>query len=54
VTLPDTSILAAATRLAREELAPRAADYDRDARNPVDKPSVVAARTASFGRTRVP
>lgn len=36
MTVPDASVLTAATRLAREELAPRAADYDRDAKNPVE------------------
>ena len=33
---PDARVLESAARLAREELAPRAADYDRDAKNPVD------------------
>ena len=32
----ERHVVEAAARLAREELAPRAADYDRDARNPVD------------------
>jgi alkylation response protein AidB-like acyl-CoA dehydrogenase len=36
VTTPDARVVETATRLAREELAPRAADYDRDARNPLD------------------
>lgn len=36
MTVPDASVLGAAARLAREELAPRAADYDRDAKNPVE------------------
>jgi alkylation response protein AidB-like acyl-CoA dehydrogenase len=36
VTPPDARVLESAARLAREELAPRAADYDRDAKNPVD------------------
>ena len=30
------SIVETAARLARERLAPRAAEYDRDAKNPVD------------------
>ena len=33
---PDANVLAAAARLAREELAPRAAEYDREAKNPVE------------------
>jgi butyryl-CoA dehydrogenase len=33
---PDPRVLESAARLARERLAPRAADYDRDAKNPVD------------------
>ena len=32
----ERHVVEAAARLAREELAPRAADYDRDAKNPVD------------------
>jgi len=32
----DARVLELAARLARERLAPRAADYDRDATNPVD------------------
>ena len=36
MTLPDPRVLESAARLAREELAPRAADYDREATNPVD------------------
>jgi alkylation response protein AidB-like acyl-CoA dehydrogenase len=36
VTKPDARVLESAARLAREELAPRAADYDREATNPVD------------------
>jgi alkylation response protein AidB-like acyl-CoA dehydrogenase len=36
VTGPDPQVLEAAARLAREELAPRAADYDREATNPVE------------------
>jgi alkylation response protein AidB-like acyl-CoA dehydrogenase len=36
VTEPDPRVIETATRLAREQLAPRAADYDRDAKNPVD------------------
>jgi len=36
VTGTERHVVEAAARLAREELAPRAADYDRDARNPVD------------------
>ena len=33
---PDPAVLETAARLARDELAPRAADYDRDAANPVE------------------
>src|SRR5262249_60428275 len=36
VTAPDARVLEAAARLARDELAPRAAEYDREAKNPVD------------------
>ena len=36
MTPPDARVLESASRLAREELAPRAADYDREARNPVE------------------
>ena len=36
MTGPDPRVLEVAARVAREELAPRAADYDRDARNPVE------------------
>ena len=36
MTPPDARVLESAARLAREELAPRAADYDREAKNPVD------------------
>jgi alkylation response protein AidB-like acyl-CoA dehydrogenase len=36
VTKPDARVLESAARLAREALAPRAADYDREAKNPVD------------------
>jgi len=50
VTVPDASILAAAVRLAREELAPRAADYDRDAKNPVDSWRALA-RAGFLGAT---
>jgi len=32
----NTAIVATAARLAREKLAPRAAEYDRDAKNPLD------------------
>jgi alkylation response protein AidB-like acyl-CoA dehydrogenase len=50
VTVPDASILASATQLAREELAPRAADYDRDAKNPVDSWRALA-RAGFLGAT---
>jgi len=36
VTVPDPRVIESAARVAREELAPRAADYDRDAKNPVE------------------
>jgi alkylation response protein AidB-like acyl-CoA dehydrogenase len=36
VTLPDARVLESAAQLARDELAPRAADYDREAKNPVE------------------
>lgn len=36
MTTPDARVVEAAARLAREELAPRAPDYDRDAKNPVE------------------
>jgi alkylation response protein AidB-like acyl-CoA dehydrogenase len=32
----NTSIVGTAARLARDKLAPRAAEYDRDAKNPLD------------------
>jgi alkylation response protein AidB-like acyl-CoA dehydrogenase len=50
VTIPDASILAAATRLAREEPAPGAADYDRDGKNPVDSWRALA-RAGFLGAT---
>ena len=36
MTVPDPRVIEAAVRVAREELAPRAADYDPEAKNPVE------------------
>ena len=43
LTAPDPRVLETAARLARDELAPRAAEYDRDAKNPLESWQALAS-----------